>query len=57
MILVITHHGELKKNIGKPKLRTVFNGSAKSSNSISINDVLHCGANLLPDLVLVCVRH
>ena len=44
------HHGVLKKHSLKPKLRTVFNGSAKSSNNISINDVLHTGANLLPDL-------
>ena len=32
------------------KLRTVFNGSARDFNNISLNDILHTGANLLPDL-------
>ena len=44
------HHGVLKKHSLIPKLRTVFNGSAKDDNNVSINDVLHTGANLLPDL-------
>ena len=53
MLIHITsppHHGVLKKHSLNPKLRTVFNGSAKDNNNISINDVLHTGANLLPDL-------
>ena len=32
------------------KFHSVFNGAAKDYNKISINDLLHCGANLLPDL-------
>ena len=44
------HHGILKKHSLNPKLRTVFNGSAKDDNNVSVNDVLHTGPNLLPDL-------
>ena len=40
----------LKKHTTNPKLRTVFNGSAKDAENISINDLLHSGANLLPDI-------
>ena len=46
----LPHHGVLKKNCSVPKLRTVFNGSAKDYQNLSINDMLHTGANLLPDL-------
>ena len=46
----LPHHGVLKKYSLQPKLRTVFNGSAKDFHKLSINDVLHVGANLLPDL-------
>ena len=43
----IPHHGILNSN---GKFRSVFNGVARDYNKISINDLLHCGANLLPDL-------
>ena len=46
----LPHHGVLKKYTTTPKLRTVFNGSAKDKNGFSINDKLHRGPNLLPDL-------
>ena len=38
------------------KFRSVFNGSAKDYNKVSINDLLHSGANLLPDLVELLIN-
>ena len=32
------------------KFRSVFNAAARDFNKVSTNDLLHCGANLLPDL-------
>ena len=46
----IPHDGILKKNSLLPKLRTVFNASARDFNKISLNDLLHTGANLLPNI-------
>ena len=42
----IPHHGILHNG----KFRLVFNGAARDFNKVSIDDLLHCGANLLPDL-------
>ena len=47
---LLPHHGVSKANTAAPKIRVIFNGSAKAANGISINDVLHSGQNLLPDL-------
>ena len=38
------------------KIRTVFDESAKSTDSVSINDVLHVEENLLPDLAESLLR-
>ena len=46
----LPHHGVFKANSATPKIRVVFNGSAKSASGLAINDVLHAGQNLLPDL-------
>ena len=59
---------ELKKNSLVPKLRTVFNNSARDFNKISLNDLLHTGCQFttrsgrtltaLDDLSLcVCLGH
>ena len=42
----IPQHGILYNG----RFRSVFNGAAKDFNKVSINDLLHCGANLLADL-------
>ena len=41
----LPHHGILGH-----KFRSVFNGSTKDYNKVSINDLLHSGENLFPDL-------
>ena len=45
----LPHHGVFKANAAAPKIRVVFNGSAKATNGAPSNDVLHSGQNLLPD--------
>lgn len=52
----LPHHGILKQSNSVAKLRTVFNGSAKALNNCSINDYLHSGPNLLPDLTSLILR-
>ena len=49
----LPHHGILGQN---RKFRSVFNGSAKDYDKISINDLLHCGGNLLPDLAELIIN-
>lgn len=51
----LPHHGILKPSSSTTKLRTVFNGSSKTSNGLSLNEQLLTGPNLLPELPdLVC---
>lgn len=45
----IPHHGIFKS--GSDKLRTVFDGSCKSSNGTSLNECLHTGPPLQQDIV------
>ena len=51
----LPHHGVWKESSTTNKLRTVLNGSARTSSSRSLNDLLHSGPNLLPNLIdLIC---
>lgn len=45
----IPHHAIFKT--GSDKLRTVFDGSSKSSNGVSLNECLHTGPALQQDIV------
>ena len=45
------HHGVLKKTSSTTKLRVVFNGSEKSSNGVSLNDILMIGPKVQDDLL------
>ncbi|GBM80394.1 hypothetical protein AVEN_15239-1, partial [Araneus ventricosus] len=38
------------------KLRVVFNGSAKSSNSVSLNEALYTGPKLQPDVLKILLN-
>ena len=43
----LPHHGMWKETSTTTKLHTVFNGSSKTKSSVSVNDLLHVGPNLL----------
>ncbi|KMQ84875.1 integrase core domain protein [Lasius niger] len=46
----LPHHGVLRENNRTTKLRVVFNGSSRTSNGLSLNDILHGGAKLQNDM-------
>ncbi|CAB0029298.1 unnamed protein product [Trichogramma brassicae] len=48
----LPHHGVWKEG----KLRVVFNASCVTSKGLSLNSLLHTGANLLPDLSHLLLR-
>ena len=49
-------HGVFKQTSTTTKVRPVFDASAKSSNGVSLNDLLHTGPNLYPLLTDVLIR-
>ena len=44
------HHAVLKETSSTTKLRVIFNCSEKSSNGVSLNDILMIGPNVQDDL-------
>ncbi|XP_072384568.1 uncharacterized protein [Diabrotica undecimpunctata] len=52
----IPHHGILKTSSTTTKLRVVFDGSAKTDNNLSLNDVLMVGPRLQEDLLHILLR-
>ncbi|XP_011858260.1 PREDICTED: uncharacterized protein LOC105555830 [Vollenhovia emeryi] len=54
----LPHHGVLKPDSTTTKLRVVFNGSSPTSSGLSVNDLMHTGANLLLNVsdVLLWIR-
>lgn len=46
----LPHHGVLRESSRTTKLRVVFNGSSRTSNGLSLNDILHAGAKLQTDI-------
>lgn len=55
-ICFIPHHGVLKMASSTTKLRVVFDGSAKTSNGLSLNDILLPGPKLQNDISDVILR-
>lgn len=55
-IYYFPHHGVLKNSSITTKLRVVFDGSAKSSTGISLNDVLRVGPTIQDDLFSILIR-
>ena len=43
------HHGIVKETSSTTKLRVVFNGSEKSSNGVSLNDIMMAGPKVQDD--------
>jgi len=52
----LPHHAVFKGSSSTTKMRVVFDGSAKSSSGLSLNDILHTGPNLQRDIVEVLIR-
>lgn len=46
----LPHHPVIKESSSTLKVRTVFDASAKTSNGVSLNDILHVGPTIQPDL-------
>jgi hypothetical protein len=46
----MSHHEVLKETSSTTKLRVVFSGSEKSSNGVSVNDILMIGPKVQDDL-------
>nr|XP_012152116.1 PREDICTED: uncharacterized protein LOC105664028 [Megachile rotundata] len=52
----LPHHAVVKEDSTTTKLRVVFDGSSKSSSSLSLNDVQHIGPTVQDDLFTILVR-
>jgi len=50
------HHPVFKKTSSTTRTRVVFDGSAKTSNGLSLNDILQVGATVQPDLYSIVLR-
>lgn len=46
----LPHHPVVKESSKTTKVRTVFDASAKTSNGLSLNDILYVGPTIQPDL-------
>lgn len=51
----LPHHGVFRENSSTTKLRVVFNGSSRTSNGTSLNDLLHTGVKLQTDVFDVLI--
>ena len=55
-VYYMPHHPVVKESSTSTKVRPVFDASAKGYNGFSLNDCVHTGPNLLPDLVALLIR-
>jgi hypothetical protein len=52
----LPHHPVFKESSSTTKTRVVFDGSAKTSNGLSLNDILQVGATVQPGLYSIVLR-
>ena len=52
----LPHHAVIKQESLTTKIRVVFDGSAKSSNGMSLNDILMVGPTVQDDLFSIYIR-
>ncbi|XP_076549177.1 uncharacterized protein LOC143306596 [Osmia lignaria lignaria] len=52
----LPHHGVMRESSSTTKLRVVFNASFKTSSGVSLNDLVHKGPNLLPEIFSLLLR-
>ncbi|KAJ8966933.1 hypothetical protein NQ314_003209 [Rhamnusium bicolor] len=55
-VFYLPHAGVFKRDPNNPKIRIVYDGSAKSSNGLSLNENLMTGPNLQNDLFAILLR-
>lgn len=55
-VFYLTHHAVKKQRRRKIKWRIVFVSSSQEGNSLSLNDVLGMGPNLLPEVLATLLR-
>lgn len=53
---ILPHHAIHRPDSSTTKIRVVFDGSAKSSNNMSLNDMLLCGPTVQPHLQTVLLN-
>ena len=52
----LPHHAVFKETSTTTKTRVVFDGSAKTSNGLSLNDILQVGSTVQPDFYAIVFR-
>ncbi|XP_076679541.1 uncharacterized protein LOC143374875 [Andrena cerasifolii] len=52
----LPHHGVIRVSSTTTKLRVVFNASCKTTSGLSLNDLVHKGPNLLPEIFDILLR-
>ena len=52
----LPHHPVVRNDKATTKVRPVFNGASKPKGGLSVNDCLHAGPNLNPELLAVLLR-
>ncbi|XP_075155812.1 uncharacterized protein LOC142229153 [Haematobia irritans] len=55
-VYYLPHHAVIKPESTTTKVRVVFNASSRTSNGVSLNDVLHVGPVLQNDLTILILR-
>lgn len=52
----LPHHPVVKESSSTTKVRTVFDASAKTSNGLSLNDILYVGPTIQPELFELLIK-
>lgn len=52
----LPHHPVVKESSSTTKVRTVFDASAKTSNGLSLNEILYVGPTIQPDLFELLIQ-
>ena len=55
-VFYLPHRPVVRSESTSTKIRPVFDASATGPNSVSLNDCLHSGPNMLPDLIEILIR-
>ena len=55
-LFYLPHRPVIRESSVSTKIRPVFDASAKAKSGVSLNDCLHAGPSLLPDLIKILIR-